>query len=108
MNQSTPATQPPLKFTKLKTGTELDAWTFVSKGSPIGLWQKVGYVAKLDAIRSHGSKRVKSGVRSNSWWVASLTINPAELLPEEGCDNGVGKYETRKEAVERLLKEKAV
>jgi hypothetical protein len=98
-----PESQSPLKFTKLATGTDLDAWTFVSKGSPVGVWEKLGYVAKLDAIQSHGNRRAKAKIRSNSCWVASLTAKSTELLPEEGYDCGVGKYQTRREAAERLL-----
>lgn len=95
--------QSSLKFTKLATGTALDSWTFVSKGSPVGVWEKLGYVAKLDAIQSHGNKRAKAKIRSNSWWVASFSAKPTELLPEEGYDSGIGKYQTRREAAERLL-----
>lgn len=92
-----------LKFNKLKTCTEFDNWTAVAKGSVVGVWEHVGYVAKLDAVQSHGSKRTTFTVRRNSWWVASLKPDLKDALPEVGCTEGIGKYTTRREAADRLL-----
>lgn len=94
-----------IEFTHSKAGIEADKWTHVRYAFKGNAYATLGYVAKLDAIQSHGSKRAHSFIRGNSWWVASLTTNPEELLPEHGCSEGVGKFETRKEACTRLLQE---
>lgn len=90
------------RIARIEEGDSRDS---VEKESPLGVWETLGYVAKLDEIakHNHGSSRAKSATRSNSWWVSSLTGNSNDLLPEEGRTEGVGKYWTRKEAVERLI-----
>jgi hypothetical protein len=62
------------------------------RGSDKGL----GYVAKLDELQSHGNRRAKSNVRSNSWWVASTDrVNRISV-------DGDGKFATRDEAAKAL------
>jgi hypothetical protein len=56
-----------------------------------GIWYKVfwngslvGYATKLDAIKEANSRRAKNKIRSNSWWVGSLTKDPGVLITHFG------------------------